>query len=234
MTTDTSNTPLTVISSMATRRVLTQLAQAYEAASGLPVSIVSVGGVEASRRIREGEHVDVVVLAAGALEKLEHDGHIVTGSRVDVARSQIAVAVRRGAPRCDISTESAVRAAMLNARTIGYSTGPSGTHIVNLLHRWGLADDFANRIVEAPPGVPVASLIAEGKAEIGFQQLSELVDEPGIDVSGVLPAAIQAVTVFSAAICSTSQRHEEATAFLAHLASHDGDEIKVRYGMTAV
>lgn len=231
MSTDTVGTPLTVISSMATRHVLTHLVQAYEATAGLPVSIVSVGGVEAARRIREGERFDVVVLAAEALEKLAHDGRIDAASRVDVARSQIAVAVRRGAPRCDISSESAVRAAVLSARTIGYSTGPSGTHIIDLLRRWGLADAFANRIVEAPPGVPVASLIAEGKVELGFQQLSELIDQPGIDVTGMLPAAIQAVTVFSAAMCSTSERQEEVAALLAYLASPNGDEIKVQYGM---
>jgi len=234
MSTDTSRVSLTVISSMATRHVLTQLADVYEATSGQRVSIVSVGGVEAARRIQEGERFDVVVLASDALERLERDGHIVSGSRVDVARSEVAVAIKHGEPRRDISSGSAVRDAVLRARTIGYSTGPSGTHIINLLRQWGIADVIADRIVEARPGVPVGSLIAEGKVELGFQQLSELVHQPGIDIIGMLPAAIQAVTVFSAAICATSERQEAARAFLNHLASADGDRVKIEHGMAPV
>ena len=225
---------LTVISSMATRHVLTQLAQAYEAVSGQHVSIVSVGGVEAARRIQEGERFDVVVLASDALDRLEGNGHVISGSRVGVARSEVAVAIKHGEPRPDVSSESAVRDAVLRARTIGYSTGPSGTHIINLLRRWGIGDVIANRIVEARPGVPVGSLVAKGKVELGFQQLSELVHEPGIDIIGMLPAAIQAATVFSAAICATSERQEAAKAFLNHLASADGDQVKIAHGMAPV
>lgn len=234
MSTETSSGPLTVISSMATRHVLTRLAQAHEAASGQRVSIVSVGGVEAARRIQAGERFDIVVLASDALDRLAKAGHVVAASRVDVARSEVAVAIRQGAPRHDIGSESAVRDAVLRARTIGYSTGPSGTHITRLLHQWGIVDAVAPRIVEAPPGVPVGSLIAEGKVELGFQQLSELVHEPGIDVIGTLPAAIQAVTVFSAAICVTSERHEAGKAFIGYLASSDGDRVKVEHGMSPV
>lgn len=229
-----STDSLTVISSMATRHVLTQLAQTYEAVSGQHVSIVSVGGVEAARRIQEGERFDVVVLASDAIDRLERNGHVISGSRVGVARSEVAVAIKHGEPRPDVSSESAVRDAVLRARTIGYSTGPSGTHIINLLRQWGIADVIADRIVEARPGVPVGSLVAEGKVELGFQQLSELVHEPGIDMVGMLPAAIQAVTVFSAAICATSERQEAAKAFLDHLGSADGDQVKIAHGMAPV
>ncbi|TKC92584.1 ABC transporter substrate-binding protein [Trinickia terrae] len=231
MSTDTSSLPLTVISSMATRHVLTRLTEAYETASGQRVSIVSVGGVEAARRIQDGERFDVVVLASDALRRLEKDGHIVPGSRLDVARSQVAVAIKRGEPYRDIGSESAVRAAVLHARTIGYSTGPSGTHIIGLLRQWGIADAIAPRIVEAPPGVPVGSLVAEGKVELGFQQLSELIHQPGIEVLGRLPAAIQAATVFAAAISATSDQQGAAKSFLAHLTSPDGDAVKVEHGM---
>lgn len=234
MPTDTSRDSLTVISSMATRHVLTQLAQAYEAASGQRVSIVPVGGVEAARRIQEGERFDVVVLASDALDRLERNGHIIAASRVGVARSEVAVAVKHGEPRRDLSSESAVRDAVLRARTIGYSTGPSGTHMVNLLRQWGIADVIADRIVEARPGVPVGSLVAQGTVELGFQQLSELVHEPGIDIIGMLPAAIQAVTVFSAAICASSERQEAAKALLNHLVSADGNEVKIAHGMAPV
>jgi molybdate transport system substrate-binding protein len=231
MSIETSSGALTVISSMATRHVLAQLSAAYEAMSGQRVSIVSVGGVEAARRIQEGERFDIIVLASDALDRLAKAGHVVAADRVDVARSEIAIAIRHGTPRPDIGSESALRDTVLRARTIGYSTGPSGTHILDLLRRWGMAEVIANRIVEAPPGVPVGSLVAEGKVELGFQQLSELVHLPGIDVIGMLPAEVQAVTVFSAAICAASERQRAAKAFVSYLASPDGDRVKIEHGM---
>ncbi|WP_322046660.1 substrate-binding domain-containing protein [Paraburkholderia sp. J67] len=234
MTTDTSSAPLTVISSMATRHVLTQLAEAYERESGQRVSIMSIGGVDAARRVQGGEAFDVVVLAADALERLAQGGHVAAASRVDVARSHVAVAIKQGEPRCDIRSESAVRDAVLRARTIGYSTGPSGTHILGLIRRWELADAVASRSVEAPPGVPVGRLVAEGKVELGFQQLSELVHEPGIDVIGTLPSTIQAVTVFSAGICASSRQQDKAEAFLKHLTSKAADAAKIGNGMEPV
>ena len=106
--------------------------------------------------------------------------------------------------------------------------------MVNLLRQWGIADVIADRIVEARPGVPVGSLVAQGTVELGFQQLSELVHEPGIDIIGMLPAAIQAVTVFSAAICASSERQEAAKALLNHLVSADGNEVKIAHGMAPV
>lgn len=216
---------------MATRHVLTQLTDTYESEYGRRVSVVSVGGVEAARQIRQGERYDVAVLAADALERLGQAGHVAIASRVDLARSRIAVAVKRGEPHYDIRSEQAVRDAILRARTIGYSTGPSGTHILDLLRRWDIAGFVAPRIVEAPTGVPVGRLVAEGKVELGFQQLSELVHEPGIDVIGMLPPSIQAVTVFSAGICTNSSQQEAARSFLTHLTSHEGDAAKIDNGM---
>ncbi|RDK02035.1 substrate-binding domain-containing protein [Paraburkholderia lacunae] len=234
MPTDTLNRPLTVISSMATRHVLTQLADAYERESGQPVSVVSVGGVEAARRVQEGDRFDIVVLASDALERLGRSGHIDLGSRRDVACSRVAVAVKLGEPHRDISSEPAVRDTILRARSIGYSTGPSGAHLLGLFRRWGILDTLAPRIVEAPPGVPVGSLVAEGKVEIGFQQLSELVHQPGITVIGMLPPAIQAATVFSAAICMTTSRRDAAKAFLERLSAPAADAVKIEHGMEPV
>jgi len=222
---------ITGISSMAMRQVLAELADAYEQRSRQPVSIESVGGVDAARRVAEGEAFDFVVLADNAIEKLAASGRVVPGSRIDLARSGVAIAVPAGAPRPDIGSEAAVRDAVLHASSLGYSTGPSGTHLAALFERWGIAETIAPRIVQAPPGVPVGTLAASGTVSLCFQQLSELMDLPGIDVVGPLPPAIQLVTVFSAAVCTVSRHGAAAHATLAFLASAEGDAAKRRHGM---
>ena len=223
--------PIAGISSMAMRPVLAELAEAYEQRLRQRVSIVSVGGIEAARRINDGEAFDFVVLAADAIERLASDGRVVPGSRIDLARSGVAIAVAAGAPRPDIGSEAALRDAVLRARSIGYSTGPSGAHVTRLFGRWGIAGEIASRIVQAPPGVPVGTLVARGTVELGFQQLSELMHLPGIDVIGPLPPEIQVVTVFSAASCTASNRCAAAHALLTFLASTEADAAKRRHGM---
>jgi molybdate transport system substrate-binding protein len=192
---------------------------------------VSVGGVEAARRINDGEPFDFVVLAADAIEQLASNGRVDPGNRPDLARSAVAIAVAAGATRPDVSSESALRDAVLRARSIGYSTGPSGAHLVRLFERWGIADAIAPRIVQASPGVPVGMLVARGDAELGFQQLSELMHLRGIDVIGLLPPEIQVATVFSAAVCTASNCPEAAKALLSFFASPEADATKRRHGM---
>jgi molybdate transport system substrate-binding protein len=211
--------------------VLAELADAYERKSGPPVAIVSVGGVDAARRVADGEAFDFVVLAADAIEQLAADGHVDPGSRTDLARSGVAVAVAAGTPRPDVSTESAIRDAVLGARSVGYSTGPSGAHLIRLFQRWGIAEAIAPRIMQAPPGFPVGTLVARGEVALGFQQLSELMHLPGIDVVGPLPPEIQLATVFSAAVCTASKCSAAAKALLSFLASSEADAAKRRHGM---
>src|SRR5215471_1591165 len=171
---------LHVLSSMATRRLLGDLIGRFEATSPVRVSLESVGGVDAARRVRSGDVLDVGVLAGEAIDQLIADGRIVAGSRVDLVRSPVAVAVRVGEPHPDISSMDAVKRAVLGARSVGYSTGPSGTHLAKLFATWDDTGALQARVVVATPGVPVGSLVAEGEVELGFQQLSELMTLDGI------------------------------------------------------
>ena len=179
------NERITGISSMATRQLLADLARAHAERSGDTVAIEAVGGVDVARRVQAGEPFDVVVLASDAIDRLIASGHLI-GERVDLVRSPVAIAVRAGAARPDVSSGDAVRRAVLAAPRIGYSTGPSGTHLQRLFERWGIVEQIRSRIVQAPAGVPVATLIARGDVELGFQQLSELMHLDGVDVLGLL------------------------------------------------
>lgn len=224
-------TELKGISSMATRQVLADLADAYSREAGVRVAIESVGGVDAAKRVAAGEPFDAVILASDAIDRLIASGHVLPDSRVDLVRSGVAVAVRAGAPAPDISSEEAVRAAVLAARSISYSTGPSGVALARLFERWGIADAIQGRIVTPPPGIPVGSLVARGEVELGFQQLSELIALDGITVLGGLPPAIQIVTTFSGGVCATSTQPQAVRTLLAWMASPAATAAKQRQGM---
>lgn len=225
-------TPLKLISSMATRDILAALAAAYAQTMQQPVACEAVGGVDAAKRVQAGEAFDVVVLASNAIDKLLAD-HKVRGPRIDLTQSGIAMAVRAGATRPDIHDEAAVKQAVQRARSLSYSTGPSGVYLESLFARWGILDEIKPRIVVPPPGVPVGSLVAKGEVELGFQQLSELISLSGIDVLGALPDTIQSITVFSGAVASTSSQAEAALQLLQYMASPDTAAVKARYGMSA-
>ena len=221
---------ITGISSMATRALLADLAQAYEQQTGIVVAIQAVGGVDAVKRVQAGEAFDAVFLASDAIDRLIASGHV-TGERMDMVRSPVAIAVRQGAPRPDVSTEEALKTAVRAARRISYSTGPSGVHLQRLFERWGIANEIASRTVQAPPGVPVGSLVARGEVELGFQQLSELMHLPDVDVIGGLPGDTQFITTFSAGVCAQSTQVAAVHALLAFMNSPQVAESKRRHGM---
>jgi molybdate transport system substrate-binding protein len=219
---------LTGLSSMATRHILADLADDYELQTGVRVEIRSIGGVEAARSVRAGEAMDIVVLASKVMANLETEGHLAKGGTRDFARSEIGVAVRLGLALPSLADQQAVKRAMLDAQKICYSTGPSGDHLKALCEKWGVT---LERMLVAPPGVPVATLVANGDADLGFQQLSELIGQPGIEVVGPLPPEIQAETVFSAGIAAMSPDPEGARAFVVYLASAQTGGAKRRHGM---
>ena len=221
---------ITGISSMATRQLLAELTRVYEPQAGCAVEIESVGGVDAAKRVQAGEPFDVVFLASDVIDRLIASGHVVS-SRVDLVRSPVAIAVRNGAPKPDVSTEAALKQAVLAARRIGYSTGPSGVHLQKVFERWGIAERIQPRIVQAPPGVAVGSLVAHGEVDLGFQQLSELMHLEGIDTIGGLPGDTQFITTFSAGLCAKSTQPAAVRALLAFMKSPQVADIKRRHGM---
>ena len=219
------------ISSQAMRHALAELARQYSERFGIEVAIESVGGVEAIARIQAGEAFDLVILASDSIDKLIATGQLQAGTKVDLASSGVAVAEPKGAPSPDISTEDALKRTVLAAKSIGYSTGPSGDAMLKLFEEWGILETIKDRLVRPASGLPVGSLLARGELEIGFQQLSELLPVEGVTILGPLPAEIQVVTTFSGALCSKAVQPGKARAFLAFLASSEAAGAKRRQGM---
>lgn len=227
---------LRAISSMATKQILAELTAAFEAQSGLRLAVESVGGVDAARRVRAGEAFDVVLLASDAIEGLIASGHLLPDSRCDWVHSPVAVAVPAGAPCPDIHSESQLKAAVLAAASLSYSTGPSGVYLEKLFARWGIAEQIQSRIVVPPPGTPVGAWVASGRAELGFQQYSEFISVPGIQVLGTLPPEVAYITTFSAGLTLSlrddATRLAQAKSFLNFLCAPETEPIKQRQGMS--
>lgn len=224
------NQALKMVSSMATRELLAGLAAQYARETGIAVHAEAGGGVDVARRVSAGETCDVVVLAANAIDKLIAEGRI-GGDRVDLVRSGVAMAVPAGAPQPAVATEEDVKAAVLAAPSLSFSTGPSGVYLEKLFEGWGILDRVRPRIVVPAPGVAVGSLVAEGRAALGFQQLSELMNLPGIQVLGPLPDAIQVLTVFSGGVCAASTQPAAARSLLEYLQGPVTAALKRHFGM---
>lgn len=217
--------PIACLSSMATKKLLGELAGLCESRTGWPVAVESIGGVDAARMVRSGDLLDLVVLAGGVMEALENEGRLLAGSRRRLAVSTTAFAVRAGTALPDLSSPEALRQALLQAPSIGYSTGPSGNHLLALIERWGLGSSLAERLVKAPPGFPVGSLVASGQAALGFQQYSELFEVPGIAVITDIAPDARATTVFTGAVATTCASPGPAEAALAVMTSAEAADL---------
>jgi molybdate transport system substrate-binding protein len=217
---------------MATRSLLTDLALDIGRRHGITLSFTSAGGVEIAQHVRAGATVDIVVLAADVMDELESDGLLARGTLRPLFVSQVVAAVRVGTTAPALDSEDHARAVVGNARRIGYSTGPSGSAVLALLERWKLRQELRGRLVQAPPGVPVGSLIASGQADLGFQQLSELLDAPGVQVLGPLPGEAAISSTFSGAVLATSGHLEAAATVLGLLSADSGAALVASRGMT--
>jgi molybdate transport system substrate-binding protein len=218
----------------AVKEVVSEAAGRYERASGNRAVFAWTGSEAIAKRVRDGEAFDVVVNTPQNLDALVTDGKIAAGTRVDFARSGIGVAVAAGQGRPDISSEEALRKALLDAKSIGISSGPSGRYLADLIRRLGVYDQVQNRIKQPPSGAQIAELLARGEVELGFQQISELQHAGGVQYLGPLPAALQSFTIWSGAVHSTASDAAAARAFLNALASPDSASAIQKAGMEPV
>ena len=206
-----------VLSSNAIKEAYLELVPQFEKATEHKVTTTWAPTVDIMKRMAAGETFDLVIMASDGIDKLTQDGKLVSGSRIDLVKSGIGVAVRQGAPKPDLTSGDAVKKAVLAAKSIGYSTGPSGVYLAKLFERMGVADELKPKTKVVTPGVPVGTLVASGEAEIGFQQISELLPVAGIDYVGPLPADIQHTTVFSGALHTGARETEAARALVKFL-----------------
>jgi len=226
------------ISSMATKSVLSQLSQIYFDKFNIQIAIESVGGVQAVKKVQNNENFDLVLLGSDSIERLITEGHLLANSRHDWVESQIAAAIPSGTIRPDFSNALAVKNTILACTSLSYSTGPSGLYLEKLFEHWGITDKVKSCLVVPPPGTPVGSLVASGKAFLGFQQLSELISIAGIDILGTLPSEIAYTTIFSSGVpCRLSNeknRHKLVKDFLDFLTSKEVEAIKAANGMKGI
>jgi molybdate transport system substrate-binding protein len=208
-----------VMASNAIKEAYLELVPRFEQASKHKVVTSFVGSADIMKRMKAGESTDLVILAGNSVDELIKLGRVVPGSRVDLAHSGVGAAVRAGAPKPDISSADALKRALLAAKSIGYSSGPSGAYLAGLFQRMGIANELKPKIKQTPPGVAVGDLIARGEVEIGFQQVSELLSIKGIDFLGPLPPDTQHITVFSAGLHVSAKEPGAAKALVQFLTS---------------
>lgn len=221
-----------VLSTQATEQAYRELAPQFEKTSGHKLTTIFTGTLGVQKRIAAGETYDIILMAGPAIDAFIKAGTIVPGSRIDIARSGVGVAVKAGAQKPDISTTEAVKKTLLAAKSIGYSTGPSGVYLTSLLQRLGVADAVKDKLKQTPTGVFVGNIVASGEAEIGFQQVSELAHFPGVDFVGPLPADIQEITVFSAGLQVGTKDAEAAKAWLKFLTAPEHAAAFTSRGLT--
>jgi molybdate transport system substrate-binding protein len=220
-----------VIASAAVKEVILDLIPAFEKSSGHKVTPIWAGTAAITKRISGGEVVDIVLIAAPNIDKLISEGRLVAGSRADVAKSGIGVAVRAGLPKPDISSGEAVKKAVLAAKSVAYSSGPSGFYLADLFKKMGIADQIKDKVKQTPSGVQVGEVVARGEADLGFQQVSELLHLKGIHYLGPLPADIQHITVFSAGLHTAATAPDAAQALVKFLTAPEAGPIIRKTGM---
>jgi molybdate transport system substrate-binding protein len=223
-----------VLSSIATREAYLELVPPFERASGHKVTTAWSGTTAIMKTMAAGtDQYDLVIISSTEMEELIKQGKIVAGSRADLAKSGIGIAVRAGAKRPDVGTPEALKKALIAAKTVGYTSGPSGVYMAGLIERMGIAAEVKAKFRSVPSGGTIGTIVASGDCEIGFQQVSELVHIPGVDYIGPLPAEVQRVTVFSIGLQTGAPNPGPAKALAAFLTAPGAVAVMQKHGLEA-
>jgi molybdate transport system substrate-binding protein len=222
---------ITVLATPAIREAYAELVPLFEKQTKHKVTTTWVGSAGFAKRLNEGPVFDAVICPSSLLEELTDTGKVMAGSRSDVARSGVGVAVKAGAAKPQFGSEEALKKTLISAKAIGISTGPSGVYMNELFQRMGVLDQIKPKLKVPAPGGMVAELVAKGEADIGFQQVSELVHKNGVDFVGTLPDSLQKVTLFSGGVHARSEQPDAARAFLRFIASPEHDPVLRKHGL---
>jgi molybdate transport system substrate-binding protein len=220
-----------VLAANAVKEPFLALAATFEKATGHKVAASWSGTEGIAKRIMGGEVADVVLVGSASIDRLIQEGKVVPGSRASVAKVGVGVAVRAGLPKPDISSADGVRKAVLDAKSVAYSSGPSGQYIAELFKRLGIAEQVSDKLKVPPSNVPVSEVLARGEADLGFQQISELLNVNGIDYLGPLPSELQNMTVYFAGLHSAAPAPDAAKALIKSLTAPESGPIIKRSGM---
>lgn len=219
MTASASAAEIQLLGSTAMREALDELVPHFEKESGHKVIMSLYPAATLVTKVKEGAPADLVMTTPDNLAALMGSRHLVEGTRVDFVHSRVGVAMKAGAPKPDIGTPEALKAAFLAAKSIGISRGPSGVHLLNAMAKIGIADQVKAKMVQPDLGVRVGTLVADGKAEIGVQQIGELLPIPGIVYIGPLPGELQTVIVYGMGRSANAKQWDAASTLVKFLTS---------------
>ena len=220
-----------VASTQATEEAYKELVAQFEKSTGHKVTTYYSGTLNVQKRIADGEPYDLIIMAGPAIDDQIKLSKAVAGSRVDFAQSGTGMAVKKGAPKPDIGSVDAFKKALLVAKSVGYSTGPSGIYMLSVFEKLGIADQMKGKLKQTPSGVFVGTLIATGETEVGFQQISELVHFDGIDYVGPLPGDLQRMTMFSTGIHAGAKQAEAARALVKYITAPAAAPVIRKHGL---
>jgi len=223
-----------VLASNAIKEAALELFPQFEKASGNKVVVTWAGTVDIKKKIAAGEVFDLVIVASPELDTFAKDGKIAAGSKVDLVRSSVGVAVKAGAPKPEVKSGDDLKKTLLAAKSVGYSTGPSGVYLVSLFEKMGIVDQIKAKAKITTPGVPVASLIRSGEAEIGFHQIAELLPVRGIDIVGPLPTSVEPPISSSLAVHTQANDPAASQELVKFLSSPATTNLMKKHGMNPI
>lgn len=220
-----------VIAANAIKEGYSEIVAAFEKASGHKVATTWAGTVNATKRINDGEIYDLIIIGSDNVDGLIRAGKLAAGSRSDFAKVGVGVGLRQGLLKPDVSTPDAVKAAVLSAKSVTYSGGPSGAYVVEMLKKMGIADQIASKVKQPSSGAEVAALLARGEADLGFAQVSEMIGVAGVVDLGPLPAAIQNYTIYAIGQHTAAPAADAARALVRRLCAPGAAAAKRKMGM---